>query len=300
MKKSKMVIGKTKQKTKSQNKVKTKKSNKSRKKNVIKTKPSINNNVNKVKEIKNDVETQKIESNAKKTTKKSKVLHIVKSKFKTVLDKIKRIISNINGNKKKKKVILISILSVLIIAVILPIIIFKREPIIFTFKSFNAGEKVTFSGTEWYVIKDTGIDEKEVELISKLPFDLNRDGKIDESDTVEFDTENSVEYTTVDKNNIGYYINNAVLNMIEEKPGVKEIRLLTSDEYITLRDQMEFGYDWNEGNWLASEDTKTWWLRTSKYSHIYVVTERGSYMLDEATNKNYVRPVIKVLKNYVK
>lgn len=300
MKKSKMVIGKTKQKTKSQNKVKTKKSNKSRKKNVIKTKPSINNNVNKVKEIKNDVETQKIESNAKKTTKKSKVLHIVKSKFKTVLDKIKRIISNINGNKKKKKAILISILSVLIIAVILPIIIFKREPIIFTFKSFNAGEKVTFSGTEWYVIKDTGIDEKEVELISKLPFDLNRDGKIDESDTVEFDTENSVEYTTVDKNNIGYYINNAVLNMIEEKSGVKEIRLLTSDEYITLRDQMEFGYDWNEGNWLASEDTKTWWLRTSKYSHIYVVTERGSYMLDEATNKNYVRPVIKVLKNYVK
>ena len=300
MKKSKMVIGKTKQKTKSQNKVKTKKSNKSRKKNVIKTKHSINNNVNKVKENKNDVETQKIESNAKKTTKKSKVLHIVKSKFKTVLDKIKRIISNINGNKKKKKVILISILSVLIIAVILPIIIFKREPIIFTFKSFNAGEKVTFSGTEWYVIKDTGIDEKEVELISKLPFDLNRDGKIDESDTVEFDTENSVEYTTVDKNNIGYYINNAVLNMIEEKSGVKEIRLLTSDEYITLRDQMEFGYDWNEGNWLASEDTKTWWLRTSKYSHIYVVTERGSYMLDEATNKNYVRPVIKVLKNYVK
>lgn len=300
MKKSKIVIGKTKQKAKSQNKVKTKKSNKSRKKNVIKTKPSINNNVNKVKEIKNDVETQKIESNAKKTTKKSKVLHIVKSKFKTVLDKIKRIISNINGNKKKKKVILISILSVLIIAVILPIIIFKREPIIFTFKSFNAGEKVTFSGTEWYVIKDTGIDEKEVELISKLPFDLNRDGKIDESDTVEFDTENSVEYTTVDKNNIGYYINNAVLNMIEEKSGVKEIRLLTSDEYITLRDQMEFGYDWNEGNWLASENTKTWWLRTSKYSHIYVVTERGSYMLDEATNKNYVRPVIKVLKNYVK
>ena len=267
---------------------------------MIKTKTSINNNVNKVKEIKNDVETQKIESNAKKTTKKSKVLHIVKSKFKTVLDKIKRIISNINGNKKKKKVILISILSVLIIAVILPIIIFKREPIIFTFKSFNAGEKVTFSGTEWYVIKDTDIDEKEVELISKLPFDLNRDGKIDESDTVEFDTENSVEYTTVDKNNIGYYINNAVLNMIEEKSGVKEIRLLTSDEYITLRDQMEFGYDWNEGNWLASEDTKTWWLRTSKYSHIYVVTERGSYMLDEATNKNYVRPVIKVLKNYVK
>ena len=215
MKKSKIVIGKTKQKTKSQNKVKTKKSNKSRKKNVVKTKPSINNNVNKVKEIKNDVETQKIESNAKKTTKKSKVLHGIKSKLKTVLDKIKRIINNINGNKKKKKVIWISILSVLIIAVILPIIIFKREPIIFTFKSFNAGEKVTFSGTEWYVIKDTGIDEKEVELISKLPFDLNRDGKIDESDTVEFDTENLVEYTSIDKNNIGYYINNAVLNMIE-------------------------------------------------------------------------------------
>ena len=44
MKKSKIVIGKTKQKAKSQNKVKTKKSNKSRKKTVVKTKPSINNN----------------------------------------------------------------------------------------------------------------------------------------------------------------------------------------------------------------------------------------------------------------
>ena len=300
MKKNKIVIGKTKQKTKSQNKVKTKKSNKSRKKNALKTKPSTNNNVNKVKEAKNDAKTQKIKSDDKKPIKKSKVLHRINSKIKIALYKIKSFINNINGNKKKKKVILISILSVLIIALILPIIIFKREPIIFTFKSFNAGEKVTFSGTEWYVIKDTGIDEKEVELISKLPFDLNRDGKINESDTLEFDTENSVEYTTVDKNNIGYYINNVVLNMIEEKSGVKEIRLLTSDEYIALRDQMEFGYDWNEGNWLASEDTKTWWLRTSKYSHIYVVTERGSYMLDEATNKNYIRPVIKVLKNYVK
>lgn len=300
MKKNKIVIGKTKQKTKSQNKVKTKKSNKSRKKNALKTKPSTNNNVNKVKEAKNDAKTQKIKSDDKKPIKKSKVLHRINSKIKIALYKIKSFINNIKGNKKKKKVILISILSVLIIALILPIIIFKREPIIFTFKSFNAGEKVTFSGTEWYVIKDTGIDEKEVELISKLPFDLNRDGKINESDTLEFDTENSVEYTTVDKNNIGYYINNVVLNMIEEKSGVKEIRLLTSDEYIALRDQMEFGYDWNEGNWLASEDTKTWWLRTSKYSHIYVVTERGSYMLDEATNKNYVRPVIKVLKNYVK
>lgn len=300
MKKNKIVIGKTKQKTKSQNKVKTKKSNKSRKKNALKTKPSTNNNVNKVKEAKNDAKTQKIKSDDKKPIKKSKVLHRINSKIKIALYKIKSFINNIKGNKKKKKVILISILSVLIIALILPIIIFKREPIIFTFKSFNAGEKVTFSGTEWYVIKDTGIDEKEVELISKLPFDLNRDGKINESDTLEFDTENSVEYTTVDKNNIGYYINNVVLNMIEEKSGVKEIRLLTSDEYIALRDQMEFGYDWNEGNWLASEDTKTWWLRTSKYSHIYVVTERGSYMLDEATNKNYIRPVIKVLKNYVK
>ena len=300
MKKNKIVIGKTKQKTKSQNKVKTKKSNKSRKKNALKTKPSTNNNVNKVKEAKNDAKTQKTKSDDKKPIKKSKVLHRINSKIKIALYKIKSFINNINGNKKKKKVILISILSVLIIALILPIIIFKREPIIFTFKSFNAGEKVTFSGTEWYVIKDTGIDEKEVELISKLPFDLNRDGKINESDTLEFDTENSVEYTTVDKNNIGYYINNVVLNMIEEKSGVKEIRLLTSDEYIALRDQMEFGYDWNEGNWLASEDTKTWWLRTSKYSHIYVVTERGSYMLDETTNKNYVRPVIKVLKNYVK
>ena len=300
MKKNKIVIGKTKQKTKSQNKVKTKKSNKSRKKNVLKTKPSTNNNVNKVKEAKNDAKTQKIKSDDKKPNKKSKVLHRINSKIKIALYKIKSFINNIKGNKKKRKIVLISILSVLIIALILPIIIFKREPIIFTFKSFNAGEKVTFSGTEWYVIKDTGIDEKEVELISKLPFDLNRDGKINESDTLEFDTENSVEYTTVDKNNIGYYINNVVLNMIEEKSGVKEIRLLTSDEYITLRDQMEFGYDWNEGNWLASEDTKTWWLRTSKYSHIYVVTERGSYMLDDATNKNYVRPVIKVLKNYVK
>ena len=76
--------------------------------------------------------------------------------------------------KKVKKMTIIKIsIVVIFIIIILPIIIFKREPIIFTFKSFNAGEKVTFSGTEWYVIKDTGIDEKEVELISKLPFDLN-------------------------------------------------------------------------------------------------------------------------------
>lgn len=296
MKKKKKIMGKAKSKDNNKNKFKSKKSNKMRKKRTVKPTTSIDNDVNKSKKAKNDVTSQKKEFTNKKVTKKSKILHNIKH----LLNKIKNFIINIIKDKKKKKVILISLLSILILAIILPIIILKREPIIFTFKAFNAGEKVTFSGTEWYVIKDTGIDEKEVELISKLPFDLNQDGKIDENDTVEFDTENSVEYTILDKNNIGYYINKAVLNMIKEKSGVKEIRLLTSDEYISLRDQMGFGYDWSEGNWLANEETKTWWLRTSKYSHIYVVTERGSYMMDEATSKNYVRPVVKVLKNYVK
>lgn len=209
----------------------------------------------------------------------------------------------VDKNKSKKdirNIIICAIFSILIICLILLTFNLKKEVIVFKFKMFKAGQSVIFDDLEWYVIKNTGFEESELELISKMPFDLNKDGRIDEKDMIEFDIEESLEYSTKNAKNIGYYITHNLLNCMKSHNFIKEIRLLTSEEYISLREQMNFGYDWNEGNWLASKETKKWWLETSKYDYIYAVTERGSYMLDTPTSKNYIRPVIKVLKSNIK
>lgn len=59
---------------------------------------------------------------------------------------------------------------------------------------------------------------------------------------------------------------------------------------------MGYDYEWTTGNWLASNSLWTWWLDSSQNGKIYVVNTIGSYKLSNATEVNYVRPVITINK----
>lgn len=224
-----------------------------------------------------------------KKTKKSKI------SMKSILSKIYSPI------KKYKKIILITLI---VLAVCTGIMIFiNRTPkeLFLTFKSYEMGEEVILKDdSKWYVVSDSGINKSDVELLSSEILDINGDKKIDGKDKVQFDSDNNCIYDAKNEKNIANYLNKNSKELLKNIDGIKKIRLLTSKEYIDIRDKMEFGYDWVKGNWLANEKVSSWWLETTKYNRIYIVTKTGSYKLAEPKEKNYIRPVIKIDKGLIK
>ena len=77
------------------------------------------------------------------------------------------------------------------------------------------------------------------------------------------------------------------------------VDLLTSKEYVQLRDSLKLGYEWNEGNFLASSTVGYWWIKEIKNNKIYVVNTKGSYVLINANGLNYVRPVVTLDKSNI-
>lgn len=270
------------------------KSNRKTQKNSNRKKP---NNVKKTKVIKNvSVEHENREKTPK--TKEKVVNKDVKKKALNLKSKIEKIIKYIN---QTKKVWIISIL-ITLIALLIVINLDKATGKIFlSFKSYSIGEEITLKdNSKWYVIEESSSEENNIKLLSSSVIDINNDGKIDDKDKISFDSSNSCEYNTKNDKNIGYFLENKFIDKIENLIGIKKIRLLTSEEYVSIRKAMDFGYDWKEGNWLANDDLNSWWLETSKFNKIYVVTERGSYRLAKASSKNYVRPVIIISKENIK
>lgn len=243
----------------------------------------------------------KPQKSEEKTTKIEKTT-VKKSRKKISLRFISRIISKVSGFIKSKWKILILVLFVSSISILLCFVL-KDAPkkMFLTFKPYNIGDKVTLKdNSSWYVIKESPSSENTLYLLSENIVDINKDKEIDSKDKVVFDSSNSCEYDTKSEKNIGYFLENTVKSMYGKEVDIKKIRLITSEEYINIRDYMKFGYSWQDGNWLSNEKTDSWWLETSKYGKVYVVTKRGSYKLAEAKSKNYVRPVIKIDKDNVK
>lgn len=243
---------------------------------------------------------------ATKTIQKKKTLNLEKSARKKK-EKSKRITFKSHLNKllqflkRKKYYVLSFIITLILIIVLLFVLQNSDEKIFFSFKEYNLGTKVTLSDNSiWYVVEDSNSEKSKVTLLSEKVLDINKDKKINDKDKVVYDKDNKCVYDTKKEKNIGYFLENDVKSLLKEINGISEIRLLTSDEYINIRKTMDFGYDWKEGNWLASESLDSWWLETSKYNKIYTVTKRGSYKLSEAKSKNYVRLVIIVDKSSVK
>ena len=174
-----------------------------------------------------------------------------------------------------------------------------NEKIIFIFKDYNIGQKVLLKdNVEYYCIENCSGENRIFKLLKVDPMDINSDYKIDENDKIVFDVSKSNIYDTSNKGNIGYFLEN--FNIINKLKNTEPLRLLTSEEYISIRNNMNFGYDWDDGNWLANESIGSWWLETSILNSVFAVTPRGSYKLSKPNEKNYIRPVIITYKDNVK
>ena len=277
--------------------------------------------------------TNKEKTNSKKTTKNKKVENS-KNNIKTIVkkennenikqNKIKRISNNLRNklkdkifeelkdedlkkstkdNKKttkKSKLIIFLFICIVIIGIV---IFVKKNNIIDEelkkYKEFLIGEKVILSDNSiWYVIENSSSNTKTVKLLKENQIDINNDGKFDNNDKMKFYNKNEYLFDSSDKASIAYYLNNEYKKSISEKiDGIEAIHLLTSKEYVNIREKMGYDYEWTTGNWLANESLGTWWLDSSQNGKIYAVNIIGSYKLSNATEVNYVRPVITVNKD---
>lgn len=264
--------------------------------NKLKNTPSKSKNINRKVKILSEKHTRTQKNDSKEQKKLSEEIILPKESKESVnMEKKKKTKFDVKNVTK----ISILFLGMIFLIVLITIFLLNNENIlIFSFEEYKTGELVNISATKWYVISDSNVDNQTVELLSQKPIDINNDGKLDDDDRKKFDMEGKYYYSIKNKNNIGYFLNNELKKLLNIK-GIKSIRLLSSEEYIYIRNQMDFGYDWKDGNWLANKEIGEWWLDTIKYNRVYTVTERGSYKLDYSDNKNFVRPVILIDKSYV-
>lgn len=210
--------------------------------------------------------------------------------------------------KKRNESIKKTFLILLIIAVIVALTIFLvlkyndhlREQLK-VYDTYSIGEKVKLKDdTTWYVVLDSGAHESTIKLLSESTIDIDENGKKDDKDKKKYNEQNSDVYDKKDENSIAFYLESDYKVKEEEKVGkIEEVSLLTSKEFVKIRERMGFGYEWSTGNWLASPTLGTWWIISSQNEKIYVVTAKGTYTLTSSTALNYVRPVITISKDSV-
>ncbi len=175
----------------------------------------------------------------------------------------------------------------------------NKKQIIFSFGNYYIGQKILLKDNiEYYCIENCTSENRTFKLLKVDPLDINNDYKIDDNDKLAFDVSKSNIYNTSNKDNIGFYLEK--LNSENNLVNTESIRLLTSEEYVTIRDSMNFGYDWDNGNWLANDFLGFWWLETPIVKSVYTVTPRGTYKLCSPNEKNYIRPVVVTCKDNVK
>ena len=157
--------------------------------------------------------------------------------------------------------------------------------ITFNFKNYTIGEEVKFLKKKWYVVEDTNKDNSYVFLLGTDLLDLNNDNLIDHNDRCEYQ---SIKKLLLDFNDVRY------------SQYVDSIRLLSSSEYVLLRNKMNLGYFWDKPNFLSGNYDDNWWIDSEKQHIYYSVNLNGTYSEENENSINYIRPVIKTLKIYLK
>lgn len=155
----------------------------------------------------------------------------------------------------------------------------------FNYKNYTIGEEVNFLKKKWYVIEDTNKDNSYIFLLGTDLLDLNNDNLIDHNDRCEY---KSIKKILLNFNDDGY------------SQYVDSIRLLSSSEYVLLRNKMNLGYFWDKPNFLSGNYDDNWWIDSEKQHIYYSVNLNGTYSEENENSINYIRPVIKTLKIYLK
>lgn len=207
--------------------------------------------------------------------------------------------------KETIKKALLTALIVLVSVILIFIIILKFDKglkeSLKKYDAFVIGEKVKLKDNSiWYVVSNTDESEKSVKLLKESNIDTNNDKVIDNNDKKVYNSDNVVDYDEKNKSSIAFYLNDTYKKDLESAVGkVNEVSLLTSKEYVKIREKMGFGYDWTEGNWLANNDLDNWWILSDQDEKVYAVTSTGMYKLYNPESSNYIRPVIVIDKEFV-
>ena len=170
------------------------------------------------------------------------------------------------------------------------------------YEPYRIGDKVQLENNSiWYVVADSDSKTDTVKLLSTYFSDVTGEGDINERDKVRYNTNNEAEYDVNDTNSVAYYMNGIVKRNIVDNidSSIEDIGLLSAKEFVKIRERMNFGDEWTTSNWLAGTTYSGWWLLSEKNNKVYAVTSRGTFVLTNPNNYQFIRPVIVIKKDVV-
>ena len=169
------------------------------------------------------------------------------------------------------------------------------------YEEYKLGSEIkTADGSIWYVVEYSDKSDSKIKLLKDGLVDINNDDTINENDKMRFSTD-SDKYDKTDATGVGYFLLNNYKPVLEGKLGfaIDDIDLLTSKEFVRVRDYLGIGYEWTEGNFLASDSLGFYWIN-SESDKMYVVSPRGSYKMTSKDSLYFIRCVITVSKDNLK
>lgn len=229
---------------------------------------------------------------------------IIKNSIFEEIDEVELIEQKKKGREKLKKNIIIFLIVVCILAVIFVALIKYNDFVkkqLAVYDVYKIGDKVVLNNNSiWYVVKDSDSKESTVTLLASTVLDVNSDGTVNDSDKLQFNTGNKAEYDIENEGSVAYFLDKSYKGTIKDLGNITEVRLLTSKEYVKIRERMGFGYDWSNDNWLANKDNNRWWVNSAQNDKVYVVKSNGTYTLVSPSITSYVRVVIVINKESAK
>ena len=209
------------------------------------------------------------------------------------------------GREKLKKDLIILLIIIIVIGVIIFSLLKYNDFVkkqLAVYEPYRIGDLVKLNDeSQWYVIADSDSKNENVKLLSTTLVDVNNDGIIDASDLVKYNTTNAAEYDFENEGSIAYILKNSSKKYYEEKIGkIEEIGILKSKEFVKVRERMNFGDEWTQGNWLANGNFPKYWIESEQNNKVFVVTSRGTYILVNPDSSYFIRPTIVINKDLVK
>lgn len=213
-----------------------------------------------------------------------------------------------NQKKKEKesfkKFLLIGLIVILIVLLAFYLLFKYNENIrnkVTSYGNYVIGDKVKLKdGSIWYVVEDSKDHDSKIKLLKENNIDINSDSKYTAEDKRKYNGENKSEYNSSDAQGVAKYLDGYKVELEKKVGPIEEISLLTSKEFVKIRERMGFGQQWSTANWLANSKIGNWWVISSpKNDSVYVVTSTGAYRITKANSMNYVRPTIVISKENV-
>jgi hypothetical protein len=244
-----------------------------------------------------------------KTTEPEEDLNITTRLKKSIFEEVDEKTYKIQRAKEKeslKKSIITLLIIAAVIALAILILYLYNDSVrksLTVYDEYSMGDAVTLKdNSTWHVVENSGKHDPTVKLLSDNIADLNNDGLFDGNDILIYSPSSKSEYNPLEENSIGFYVNNTYKKKIEESVGkVESVGILSSKEFVKLRNKLGLGNEWSEPNWLGNDKLVLWWVESSpKEDSVYVVTHRGTYMITKANTKHALRPTIVISKDKIK